>query len=126
MTLTDSIRICLNKYATFKGRAPRSEFWWFWLFYIFVQIMSGMVFGIIGYSLGGQDGCMISLSICSLLCVALLIVPYLSVLVRRLHDTGRSGWWFFISFIPLIGSIWLLILLITDSDEENKYGLPIY
>lgn len=126
MTLTDSIRICLNKYATFKGRAPRSEFWWFWLFYIFVQIISGMVFGIIGYSFGGQDGCMISLSICSLLCVALLIVPYLSVLVRRLHDTGRSGWWFFISFIPLIGSIWLLILLITDSDEENKYGLPIY
>lgn len=126
MTLTDSIRICLNKYATFKGRAPRSEFWWFWLFYIFVQIMSGMVFGIIGYSFGGQDGYMISLSICSLLCVALLIVPYLSVLVRRLHDTGRSGWWFFISFIPLIGSIWLLILLITDSDEENKYGLPIY
>lgn len=70
MTLTDSIRICLNKYATFKDRAPRSEFWWFWLFYIFVQIMSGMVFGIIGYSFGGQDGCMISLSICSLLCVA--------------------------------------------------------
>lgn len=99
MTLTDSIRICLNKYATFKGRAPRSEFWWFWLFYIFVQIMSGMVFGIIGYSFGGQDGCMISLSICSLLCVALLIVPYLSVLVRRLHDTGRSGWWFlYLSF----------------------------
>ena len=126
MTFTDSISTCINNYATFKGRAPRSEFWWFWLFYILVQIVAGMVFGIIGYSIGGQQGCSISLSICSVLCVVLLIVPYLSVLVRRLHDTGHSGWWFFISIIPLIGSIWLLILLVSDSDEENQYGLPVY
>lgn len=53
-------------------------------------------------------------------------MPYLSVLVRRLHDTNHSGWWYFISLIPLIGTIWLIILLATDSDEENKYGLPVY
>lgn len=126
MTFTDSISTCINNYATFKGRAPRSEFWWFWLFYILVQIIAGLVFGIIGYSIGGEQGCSISLSICSVLCVVLLIVPYLSVLVRRLHDTGHSGWWFFISIIPLIGSIWLLVLLVSDSGEENQYGLPVY
>ena len=126
MTFTDSVSSCLNKYATFRGRAPRSEFWWFWLFNFLLQIVSNIVFAFIGYIFGGYNGCVISLMIGSFLCLALLIVPYLSVLVRRLHDPSHSGWWFFIILIPLIGSIWLLILLVTDSDEENKYGLPVY
>jgi uncharacterized membrane protein YhaH (DUF805 family) len=126
MTFTDSVRSCINKYATFSGRASRSEFWWFWLFIFIVQIVSLTIFSVIGYLLGGYDGCTISLSICSVLCILLLTVPYLSVLVRRLHDTNHSGWWYFISLIPLIGTIWMIILLATDSDEENKYGLPVY
>jgi uncharacterized membrane protein YhaH (DUF805 family) len=52
-----------------------------------------------------------------------VLVPSLAVMIRRLHDIGKSGWWFFISFIPLIGSIWLLVLLVTDSQPgENQYG----
>ena len=111
MTFTDSVRSCINKYATFSGRASRSEFWWFWLFIFIVQIVSLTIFSVIGYLLGGYDGCTISLSICSVLCILLLTVPYLSVLVRRLHDTNHSGWWYFISLIPLIGTIWLKYFL---------------
>ena len=52
-----------------------------------------------------------------------VLIPGLAVLVRRLHDVGKSGWWFFIELIPLIGGIWLLLLLVTDSNPgENKYG----
>ena len=52
-----------------------------------------------------------------------IIIPSLAVAVRRLHDTGKSGWWIFISLIPLIGGIWLLVLLVTDSQPgENQYG----
>jgi uncharacterized membrane protein YhaH (DUF805 family) len=51
------------------------------------------------------------------------ILPTLSALVRRLHDTGRSGWWYWISLVPLIGGIWLLVLLILDGDAgDNQYG----
>ena len=55
--------------------------------------------------------------------VLAMIIPSLSVSIRRLHDTGHSGWWYFIIIIPLIGPVWLFVLLVTDSKpEENKWG----
>jgi len=52
-----------------------------------------------------------------------LIVPSIAVLVRRLHDTGRSGWWYFISWVPCIGGIWLIVLLVSESTAgQNQYG----
>ena len=51
-----------------------------------------------------------------------MFIPALAVTVRRLHDVGKSGWWFFIAFIPLVGAIWLLVLMCTDSVEDNEYG----
>lgn len=126
MSFVDSIKSCISKYATFKGRAPRSEYWWFILFGILVYITSGIIFSAIGFILGGVEGATVAWFIGYLLCGLMLFLPMLSVMVRRLHDTNHSGWWFFISWIPLIGGIWLLILMLTDSDEENEYGLPIY
>jgi uncharacterized membrane protein YhaH (DUF805 family) len=49
-------------------------------------------------------------------------IPYLAVSVRRLHDVGKSGWMLLLSFIPIIGAIWLLVLFFTDSSEDNEYG----
>lgn len=108
----------LKKYATFTGRARRSEYWYFALFNIIFSIVAivldnvlGVAFEEIGYGF---------IYLAYLLGV---ILPSLSVLVRRLHDTGKSGFWFFISFIPLVGGIILLVFLVKDSDaEENAYG----
>lgn len=116
----------MDKYATFRGRAPRSEYWWFWTFYILTEFVTMIVFGFIGYLCGDVAGMMIAGYIGVFLSSLMLFLPMLSVFVRRLHDTNHSGWWYFIAFVPLIGSIWLLVLLLTDSDEENEYGLPVY
>ena len=98
----------LKNYATFRGRATRTEYWMFTLFayifmiipYILVFIDSLAVFGVILVLLYG----------------AAMILPSLAVTVRRLHDTGRSGWWYLINFVPVIGGIWLLILLCQRSE----------
>ena len=126
MTFIDSIKSCLDKYATFRGRAPRSEYWWFWTFYVLTEFVTMIVFGFIGYLCGDVAGMMIAGYIGAFLSSLMLFLPMLSVFVRRLHDTNHSGWWYFIAFVPLIGCIWLLVLLLTDSDEENEYGLPVY
>ena len=80
----------------------------------------------LGYLWGDVAGMMIAGYIGAFLSSLMLFLPMLSVFVRRLHDTNHSGWWYFIAFVPLIGGIWLLVLLLTDSDEENEYGLPVY
>lgn len=126
MTISDSIKSCLDKYATFRGRAPRSEYWWFWTFCILAELVTTLVFGFIGFLCGDETGMMIAGYIGAFLSSLMLFLPMLSVLVRRLHDTNHSGWWYFIAFVPLVGGIWLLVLLLTDSDEENEYGLPVY
>ena len=125
MTFTDSIKSCLNKYATFRGRAPRSEYWGFWAFCILTEIAAMIVFGLIGYLCGKGIGMLIAGYIGAFLASLMLFLPMLSVFVRRLHDTNHSGWWYFIA-LTIVGSIWLLVLLLTDSDEENQYGLPVY
>lgn len=156
MTFTDSIKTCINKYATFSGRAPRSEYWWFVLFYIIVSVCAQAAFFGIGLGIGGMQGAALASNICSALVLLMFFIPSLAVAVRRLHDTGRSGWWLMLAYGPMllcvvllvlvlltrneilailllvnyfllfVGSIWLLVLLLLDSGEENKYGLPVY
>ena len=130
MTFTDSIKKCLDKYTTMEGRAPRSEYWWFIVFNWITFVFTTIVFSLIGMFAGGEEGAMIAGMIagmigCLIVCLA-LICPNVCVLVRWLHDTGHSGFWCFISFVPLIGGLWLLFLLLQSSDDENEYGLPIY
>lgn len=103
----------LNKYAVFDGRARRAEYWYFVLFNLIVSIALMAIGAVIGDFFG----------IISLLYSLAVLIPGLAVAVRRLHDTGKSGWMILAGFIPLIGPIWLLILMITDSDAgDNKYG----
>ena len=103
----------LKKYAVFKGRARRSEFWYYTLFYIIVSIILSIISSMMGDK-KGIIGIVYSLG---------LFIPGLAVGVRRLHDIGKSGWMILINLIPLIGFIWFIVLATKDSDPlENKYG----
>jgi len=102
----------LKKYAVFEGRARRSEYWYFALFNFIATIAAVLVDSVIGFP------------IFYFVYILAAFIPGLAVLVRRLHDTNKSGWWFFIAFIPILGGIALLVFLCTDSDQnENQYGL---
>jgi uncharacterized membrane protein YhaH (DUF805 family) len=106
-----------NKYVMFKGRASRKEFWTYILHYFILFIVASILDYIVGLIIQDTDTSIIS----GLLSLALLL-PTLAVTVRRLHDTGRSGWWLLIGLTG-IGGILLLIWYVTDSQpSENKYG----
>ena len=108
----------LKKYAEFSGRARRKEYWMFVLFNIIFFIVAIILDNILGTAIEN-----VGYGLFYFLYGLAVIIPSLAVTVRRLHDTGKSGWWIFISLIPLIGGIWLLILLVTDSQPgENPYG----
>ena len=103
----------LRKYAVFSGRARRREYWMFFLVNFIIELLLGMLDVTIG-TLGLLGG------IYSLF----IFIPSLAVTIRRLHDTNRSGWWILIGLIPLVGWIFLLILMIQDSTPgPNQYGL---
>lgn len=102
----------LKKYAVFSGRARRQEFWMFFLFNIIISFLISIIEGVI--HLSGILSTIYSLGV---------LVPSLAVGARRLHDTGRSGWWLLISLIPLIGAIALIYFTVQDSQPgENTYG----
>ena len=105
------LKVVRDNYANFNGRASRQEYWMYNLFIFIFTIVVGFIDGFL------------SLGFLSLLYVLAILIPGLAVLVRRLHDVNKSGWWFFIIFIPIIGTIWMLILLCTDGNPgENSYG----
>lgn len=99
MTFQESIKVCFAKYADFTGRAIRSEYWWFALFTLLVSLVLSRV---------------ISEALAGLFNLAVLL-PSLAVGARRLHDTGRTGWWQLLLFIPVIGWIVLLVFFAQDS-----------
>jgi len=102
----------LKKYAQFSGRSRRTEYWMFALINFIIAIVIGFVEGIIGSP--GLLGMLYALAV---------LIPGIAVTMRRLHDTGRSGWWILISFVPLIGIIVLLIFMVQDSEPgDNQHG----
>ena len=113
---------CLNKYADFNGRARRSEYWYFGLMNFLIVLGAYAIAIALAFVTRSAIISIIMLVVIGLYSLA-TIIPNLAVLVRRLHDTGKSGAWFFISFVPLIGGIWLLVLMCTDSQPgANDYG----
>lgn len=108
----------LRQYGDFKGRARRMEYWMFVLFNVFISIILLIIDNLVGIAFKDIDYGPLYLTYC-----LFIIMPSLAVAVRRLHDSGRSGWWILISLIPFLGGIWLLVLLLMDSDPgDNKYG----
>jgi uncharacterized membrane protein YhaH (DUF805 family) len=115
MNFMDAVRTCLNNYANFSGRARRSEFWWFILFNFAAQIAASIVDAVVAAIIG--------FSILAPLVALALLVPGLAVSVRRLHDTGRSGWWILLGLVPLVGIVVLIIWYATDGQPgPNQYG----
>ena len=102
----------LKKYTTFSGRSRRKEYWMFMLFNILISIVFSLIDTLIGLN-----------QILSGIYYLVIIIPSIAVAVRRLHDIGKNGWWYFIILIPIIGSIWFFVLMCKDSQYgENQYG----
>ena len=104
MGFTEAITTCFRQYAEFNGRAARPEFWW-WVLFVFLLSWVGQL---ISSSLGSM------LSLVTLL-------PSLAVAARRLHDTGRSGWWQLVGFIPLLGWVVMIYWCVQPSQGPNHY-----
>jgi uncharacterized membrane protein YhaH (DUF805 family) len=110
----------LSKYAVFEGRARRMEYWMFALISFVVSIAIGFGVGFVGGMLGLDQNVLMMLSFAYSLAV---LIPSLAVSVRRMHDTGRSGWWLLIILVPIIGAIVLLVFSLQDSQQgTNAYG----
>jgi uncharacterized membrane protein YhaH (DUF805 family) len=119
MSFGQAIRTVLSKYATFSGRARRSEYWWWYLFVAIVFVVASVLDRAAGLTYGDMTygGGWIS-SIAGLA----LLLPNLAVGVRRLHDDGRSGWWLLIGLVPVVGIVVLIYFFIQDSEADNQYG----
>ena len=103
---------CWKKYAEFSGRTRRQEFWMFVLFNFLAALVAGFLDGLLGT--GGALYGLYSLAV---------LIPSLAVGVRRLHDTGRSGWWLLLPLIPLVGGIILLVFFCIESKPgANRFG----
>lgn len=103
MSFQEAVKVCLSKYADFNGRATRAEYWWFFLF----VILAGAILSMLARPLAG---------------VFYLgtLLPWLAVAVRRLHDTDRSGWWLLVGFVPVVGTIVLLVFF----TQKSAGGVP--
>lgn len=111
MDFSQSISTCLSKYATFSGRAQRSEYWWFALFTVLVSLGTQFLDLFLGFPL------------LNMLASLALLLPSLAVGARRLHDTDRSGWWLLIILVPVIGWIVLLVFFCSRGTVgPNRFG----
>ena len=111
------LKVVRDNYSNFNGRATRQEYWMFTLF----NTVFSMMVTIVGINVG--------IGYLSILYSLAVLIPGVAVAVRRLHDINKSGWWLLIMFIPLIGVIWILVLLCLDSkpdenDDESEIETP--
>ena len=123
MSFATAVKSFWSNYTNFKGRARRSEYWFIQLFLVVTNIavavidlalMNGDVERFIANGGGGIVG---------LIWIFATILPALAVLIRRLHDTNRSGWWALIGLVPLAGAIVVLVFTVEDSNKgDNRYG----
>tara|TARA_E500000331_G_C17209862_1_gene693153 strand:+ start:724 stop:1071 length:348 start_codon:yes stop_codon:yes gene_type:complete len=109
MNFLQSIETCFTKYVIFDGRASRSEFWWFYLFYLLCWI--------VGFALD---------PVIEVIVILGLFLPYIAVTARRLHDINNSGWLQLVGLIPLVGWIIVIVWCATEGEKKkNRFGPPI-
>ncbi|NEJ72754.1 DUF805 domain-containing protein [Rhizobium phaseoli] len=133
MGFTEAVRTVLKqKYATFSGRASRSEYWWFMLFYFLALVALGFLAGVLAFATsGGGAASPVSYAvvICGLAILAVFL-PLISLTVRRFHDRNISGWWylalFVLGFVPYVGIVVglaiLVISVLPGTEGPNKFG----
>lgn len=108
MDFSQAVQTCIQKYVDFEGRASRPEYWWFALFVVGVGLLLHFVSHVLSglFHLG-------------------MLLPMIAAASRRLHDTGRSGWWQLIGLIPIVGTIVLIVFLAKEGEPgANAYGAP--
>lgn len=114
--MIDAYKRFLKNYANFSGRSTRSDYW----YVILANFLIGFVIGFIGGLIPDLAG--VTALISGLYSLA-IIIPGIAIVVRRLHDINKSGWFYFIALVPLVGGIILLVFLCTASvNENNRYG----
>ena len=120
MGFQDAVKTCFSKYVTFSGRAPRSEFWWFILFILLTNTVLSVVDGMIfGTTPNGQSAMVLG----AIFSLAVLL-PSIAVGVRRLHDLDRTGWWYLLVLVPLLGGLILIVFFYIHkgTDGPNRFG----
>ena len=110
MNFTSAIFICYSKYFYFKGRAKRAEFWWFNLFFILFVVLAFL----------GAFTQIIILLVLGIVVVLLFTIPFIAVSVRRFHDINKSGWWYLVNFVPFVGSLIFMVMLIEKGTLGKK------
>lgn len=104
MGFIEAFKVCISKYATLDGRARRSEYW----YWILANLLIGIVLGWIPFV-----GILISIA---------LFIPSIAVSVRRLHDIGKSGWWYLLILLPLVNLVLIYFFILDSQPGENQYG----
>lgn len=129
----EAIKRAFAGWSTWEGRSTRAEYWWWFLFvwllsFIpYVGILASLDWSTTsdGTVEGSGGGVSVLWTVLFLILWLAFILPSIAVSVRRLHDTDRSGWWYWIALVPCIGGIWYLVLMVLPSTPgPNKYGAP--
>ncbi|WP_191061658.1 DUF805 domain-containing protein [Geminicoccus harenae] len=117
MDFQTAVRTCFHKFATIQGRAARAEYWYFFLFYLIAIFAAGVLDAVLfRHSVNGPLSTLVWL---------VLLLPWLAVAVRRLHDRDRSGWWLLLHFVPVVGQIVLLVwFCLPGTPGPNRFGPP--
>ena len=111
VSFSSAVSLGFQRWSDFSGRSTRAEYWWWWLFAFVVTVLAQIIDMAAG--LGGVIYGIVAI---------VFFVPNLAVLVRRLHDVGKSGWVIFINIIPIVGWVIFFVWIVTESKADNKYG----
>ncbi|MCM1029059.1 MAG: DUF805 domain-containing protein [Pseudoflavonifractor sp.] len=115
LTFTEAVNLALiENYANFTGRSSRSEFWWFALFLFALGIVEAMIINMLGVPEGPTIAWVVNLT---------MTLPLVSLMVRRLHDINRSGWWAALGLVPIVGLVLVYWLTLPSQSSDNAYGL---
>jgi uncharacterized membrane protein YhaH (DUF805 family) len=118
MSFGEAVSSGFSNYANFSGRTPRSGYWWWVLFTVIVAVVASIIDNLLGFTINGQN-----VGWLSAIAGLALLIPNIAVTFRRLHDIGRSGWWWLLALICCIGQIILFVFALQDSEPgENQYG----
>ncbi len=105
VSFIEATKLFFTRYADFKGRSRRSEYWWASLAtFIVTSVLTAIIPSLVG------------------IWNLVILVPSIAICIRRMHDIGKSGWWILVNFIPVVGQILLIIWACKDSTEDNQWG----
>lgn len=111
MDFMTAVKYCFDNYFSIAGRAQRSQYWWFSLFALITYAIAATLDSMVGYP------------IFYMIAALALLAPSICVSIRRMHDKDKSGWWLLISFVPVIGALYILYLFVTPGTTgDNRFG----